>query len=67
MQNKPKIVKKMVIRSYIWIITLYINGLMYQPKDIDWADENMYMCVLQLTTSFYVTPQIICSYFILLD
>ena len=29
---------------------------MYQPKDIDWADENMYMYVLQLTTSLCLAP-----------
>ena len=35
-ENKPKTIKKMVIRSYVTIITLNVNGLMYQPKDTDW-------------------------------
>ena len=35
-QNKPRIIKKMVIGSYISIITLTVNGLNAQPKDKDW-------------------------------
>ena len=35
-KNKPKIVNKMAIRIYISIITLNVNGLNAQPKDIDW-------------------------------
>ena len=30
--NKPKTIKKMVIGTYISIITLNVNGLMLQPK-----------------------------------
>ena len=36
--NKPKTFKKMVIGTYISIITLNENGLMLQPKDIDWLN-----------------------------
>ena len=28
----------MVIGTYISIITLNVNGLMFQPKDIDWLN-----------------------------
>ena len=38
-KNKPKTIKKMVIVSYISIITLNINGLIHQPKDIDWLGK----------------------------
>ena len=65
-QDKPQAIKKMVIESYISIIILSENGLMYQPKDTDWADENMFMYALPLTRSLYLTPQIICNYFTLL-
>ena len=35
-QNKPKTIKKMVIGSYISIITLNVNGLNAGAKDINW-------------------------------
>ena len=35
-KNKPQKIKKMVIVSYILIITVNINGLNDQPKDTDW-------------------------------
>ena len=37
---------------------------MHQTKDIDYLD--MYMYAFPLTTSLYLTPQIVCNYFILL-
>ena len=37
-KNKHKRIKKMVIGTYISIITLNINGLMLQPKDTDWLN-----------------------------
>ena len=51
-ENKSKTIKKKtVIRSYILIITLSINGLNAQWKD-RWGDENMYKYTLPLTTLF---------------
>ena len=51
-ENKSKTIKKKtVIRSYILIITLSINGLNAQRKD-RWGDENMYKYTLPLTTLF---------------
>ena len=49
--NKSKTIKKKktVIRSYILIITLNINGLNAQPKD-RCGDESMYKYTLPLTT-----------------
>ena len=35
-KNKSKAINKMAIRTYISIITLNVNGLKPQPKDIDW-------------------------------
>ena len=42
-KNKPKTIKKMVIESYISIITL--NGLNVSAKKTwtDWVDKNMCM------------------------
>ena len=62
-QNKPKTIKKMVIRSYISIITLNVNGLNAPTKRhrlAGWMKTcmpvvNMY--ALPLTTSFCLTPQ----------
>ena len=31
-----------------------------------WVDENMYIHAISLATSLYLTPQIVCNYFILL-
>ena len=40
---------------------------MHEPKDMTgWGDENMCMHALPLTTACYLTPQIVCKYFILL-
>ena len=40
---------------------------MHQPKDTEWlVDENMCMYALPLTTPLYLTPQVVCDYFILL-
>ena len=52
-ENKPKTIKKMVIESYISIITLNVNGL--NAPDIDWADEDKCMYALPLTL-LYLTP-----------
>ena len=35
-KNKPKSIKKMVIGTYISIITLNVNGLNAPPKDTGW-------------------------------
>ena len=35
-ENKPETIKKLVIGSYISIITLKVNGLNAPTKDIDW-------------------------------
>ena len=57
----------MVIGSYISIITLSVNGLnALNKRQIGWADENMGMYALPLITSLYLTPKIVCNYFILL-
>ena len=53
-ENKPNTIKKMVIESYISIITLNVNGL--NAPDIDWADEDKCMYALPLTTSLCLTP-----------
>jgi len=55
------------IRSYISIITLNVNRLNAPiTRQIGWADENMCMYALPLTTSLLLTSQIVCNYFILL-
>ena len=38
-ENKPQTIKKMVIGSYILIITLIINGLNATTKDTDWLSR----------------------------
>ena len=35
-KSKIKIIKEMAIGTYIWIITLNVNGLNTPTKDIDW-------------------------------
>ena len=47
-ENQSNTIKKTVIGSYISIITLNVNGL---QAPTGWADENVCMCVLPLTTS----------------
>ena len=37
-KNKPKVINKMAIRTYISIITLNVNGLNAPTKDIDWLN-----------------------------
>ena len=59
-ENKPKIIKKMVIEPYISIITLNVSGL--NAPDIDWADEDMCMYALPLTKSLCWTSQTVCNY-----
>ena len=57
----------MGIGSCIFMITLTVNGLNApNERQIGWADENMCMHALPLITSLYLTPQIVCNYFILL-
>ena len=67
-QIKPRTIKKMVLGSYILIITLSVKWIKCsnQKTLIGWANENMCMYALPLTTSLYLTLQIICNYFILL-
>ena len=39
----------MAIRTYLWIITLNINGLNSQPKDADWLNvykNKTHMCAV---------------------
>ena len=52
-ENKPKTIKKMVIWSYVTIITLNVNGLMYQPKDTDWLGrwKHIHLC----TSTYHIT------------
>ena len=38
-RNKAQTIKEMAIVSFILIITLNVNGLMHQPKDIDWLSR----------------------------
>ena len=55
-QNKHKAIKKMVIGPHI-SITLNINALNALAKrHTGWADENMCMYALPLTTSLGLTP-----------
>ena len=51
-QNKPKTIKKMVIGSHILMITLTVNGLNAPTKrhKSGWADQNMCIHALSLTT-----------------
>ena len=37
-KNKPKTIKKMVIGTYIHIITLNVNGINAPTKDTDWLN-----------------------------
>ena len=62
--NKPKTIKKMVIGSYMSIITLNVNGLNAPTKRHSWVDENMCMYALPLNAAWL--PQTVCNYFILL-
>ena len=54
-ENKPKAIKKIGIGSYILIITLNVNGLNAQPKDIDllrWIQkQDPYICHPEEPTS----------------
>ena len=57
-QNKPQTIKKMVIRWYISIITLNVNGLNASTKRhrlAGWMKTCMY--AFPLTTSLYLTPK----------
>ena len=51
--NKPKIIKKMVIRTYILTITLNVNGLNAPTKRhrlAEWIQkQDPYICYLQET------------------
>ena len=38
LQNQPQTIKKMVIGTYMPIITLNVSGLTLQPKDTDWLN-----------------------------
>ena len=65
-ENKNKTIKKMVVGSYISIITLSVNELNAPTKkQTGCADENLHMYALPLTTSLCLTPQIVCNYFTL--
>ena len=66
-ENKHKIIKKMVIESYLSIITLNVNGLNAPTKSHRLA-EQMKTCACM---HFYLShrsawpSQIVCNYFIL--
>ena len=62
-ENKHKIIKKMVIESYLPIITLNVNGLNAPTKDIDW----MKTCAcMHFYLTRYLISQTVHNYFILL-
>ena len=66
---KPKPIKKMVIGSYILIITFNVNGLNALTKRyrlVGWMKTCAYICALPLTRSLYLTPQVVWNYFMLL-
>ena len=65
MQNKPKTIMKMVIGSYIKIITLNVNGLNAWTKRHKLAVQ-MKTRACMYSTSLYLIPQIVSNYFILL-
>jgi len=68
-KNKSKTIK-MVIGSYILIITLNVSGLNAPTKRqrlAEQSDQNMFLYTLPLTTSLCLIPQIVCNYFILLS
>ena len=68
-KNKSKTIK-MVIGSYILIITLNVSGLnapTKRQKLAEQSDQNIFLYTLALTTSFCLIPQIVCNYFILLS
>ena len=52
-ENKPQTIKEMVIRSYISIITLNINGLLAWTKDIDKLDRWKHVHVW--TSTYHIT------------
>ena len=54
-QNKPKIIKNMVIGSYMSIIILKVNGLNAPTKRYKLAGW-MKTCVCPLTTSLFYPP-----------
>ena len=54
-ENKPQTTKKMVIGSYISIITLKWIKCINQKTQTGWVDENMCVCALPLTTSLCLT------------
>ena len=59
-KNKPRTVRKMVIRLCISIITLKCKELNAPTKtQADWVDENICVYTLPLTTSLYTIPQIL--------
>ena len=60
----------MAIGSYIWIITLNVNGLNAPIKrQTDWVDENMFLYALPLTTSLCLMspPPIVYNFLIFLS
>ena len=67
-QNTPETIKKMAIGSYISIINLHVNGLNAPTKRYKLTDR-MKTCIyaLPLTTSLYLTTQIVHNYFIWLS
>ena len=52
LKNKPKTIKKMIIGTYISIITLNVNGLSAPNKRhrlAEWIQKHPYICCLQET------------------
>ena len=70
-EKKPKTITKTVIRSYILIIALSVNGLNTSTKDTDWLGRWKhcpYALPLIISLCLISLPgQIVCNYFILLS
>ena len=67
-ENKPRTIKKMVIGSYISIITLNVNGLNASTKRHRLAGEMKTCACMHFhlpITLLDPPPQIVCNYFIL--
>ena len=68
-ENKPRTIKKMVIRSYIPIITLNVNGLNAPIKRHRLAEQMKTRSCTHFHFphhSAWHPPQIVCNYFFLL-
>ena len=66
-ENKHKIIKKMVIESYLSIITLNVNGLNAPTKSHRLAEQMKTCACMHFYLSHHSAwpSQIVCNYFIL--